>query len=191
SGSGKSTLLQLTAGLMRPDSGEVRVGDTAMHTLNEPEVTRARRDRIGFVYQQFCLLPTLTLVENVALPLELQGEARAPALTTAQARLTDLGIGTLAARFPDQVSGGEQQRAGIARALVCNPDVVLADEPTGSLDVQSAEQVLDAVFAIARGEARCVVVATHSAAVAARADRVVTVHDGHLIEGLPAGQTAW
>lgn len=191
SGSGKSTLLQLIAGLLQSRVGQIRLGAVQLELLREPELTRLRRDKIGFVYQQFLLLPTLTLSENVALPLELAGVGRADAMRQARARLQQLGVEQLANRFPDQVSGGEQQRAGIARALVTSPDLILADEPTGSLDAKNAEQVLDALFDLTRQESRCVLVATHSAAVAARADRVLTVHQGKLVPGALADELAW
>ncbi len=189
SGSGKSTLLQLVAGLVRAQSGRIAVQGTAVEQLQEPALTALRRETVGFVYQHFCLLPTLTLLENVAMPLELMGKSPDVAATHAAQRLAQLDIGHLAERFPDQVSGGEQQRAGIARAMVAEPPLVLADEPTGSLDADNGERVFDALLEITRRERRSVLIATHSAALAARADRILTLRSGQIVEG--AGDDAW
>ncbi len=189
SGSGKSTLLQLIAGLTALQAGQVCVDGKRVDGLHEPALTALRREHIGFVYQRFCLLPTLTLLENVAMPLELVGVSAAVAAERAQARLAQLGIENLAARFPDQVSGGEQQRAGIARALVINPKLVLADEPTGSLDAASGERVLDALLALTRREGCSVLIATHSAALAGRADRVMSLQSGAIVH--ESGNLAW
>ncbi len=189
SGSGKSTLLQLVAGLVRAQSGRIAVQGTAVEQLQEPALTALRRETVGFVYQHFCLLPTLTLLENVAMPLELMGQSPDVAATRAAQRLAQLDIGHLAERFPDQVSGGEQQRAGIARAMVAEPPLVLADEPTGSLDADNGERVFDALLEITRQERRSVLIATHSAALAARADRILTLRSGQIVEG--AGDDAW
>lgn len=191
SGSGKSTLLQLIAGLLTPEGGEILVEGRALHTLQEPDLTEIRRDRIGFVYQQICLLPTLTLVENVALPRELAGMPRSEASAAARERLEQTGVADLADRFPDQVSGGEQQRAGIARALVGNPQLLLADEPTGSLDVESGKRVLEALLDVSRSSGCSVLMATHSAALAARADRILYLSDGVLVESDSADGFAW
>lgn len=176
SGSGKSTLLSILAGIARPDAGSVSfavqggapfvVSDAA-----ERARVRFRRRQLGFVFQFFNLVPTLTVAENVLLPLELNRlpEQRSAAL----ARLDDLGVGHCAERFPDTLSGGEQQRVAIVRALAHTPPVVLADEPTGNLDSRSAAAVTDALWQATASAASSLVIATHSERIAARADRMI------------------
>jgi len=190
SGSGKSTLLNLIAGIDRPDAGEVWLGDTPISRLAEPELTRLRRRRIGFVYQFFNLIPTLTTQENLALPLELNGLPAPEIERRSRAMLLAVGLEGRASSFPDQLSGGEQQRVAIARALVHQPPLVLADEPTGNLDQQAGEQVLELMFGLARRQAGCLLLVTHSLAVARRADRILTLRDGRLLSE-QAGELAW
>jgi putative ABC transport system ATP-binding protein len=189
SGSGKSTLLNLIAGIDRPDHGEVFIGGESITCLREPDLTLFRRRRIGFVYQFFNLIPTLTSAENVALPLELNGVAGTELRERTERMLVAVGLASRAAAFPDQLSGGEQQRVAIARALVHRPSLVLADEPTGNLDQQAGEQVLDLMVALAREHERSLLLVTHSLAVAGRADRVLTLRAGRLSE--QGDESAW
>ena len=175
SGSGKSTLLNLMAGLLPVDAGTLALRHEGrshdLSQLSEAERTALRRRAVGYVFQFFNLVPTLTVLENVALPLALNNlDGRLP---EAQQRLQSLGLGDRLDAYPETLSGGEQQRVAIARALAHAPAIVLADEPTGNLDARHSEQVADALFAEARRLGSALVVATHSAAVAERADRIV------------------
>jgi putative ABC transport system ATP-binding protein len=179
SGCGKSTLLNLLAGLDRPNAGEVWLDGQRVDQLSETALARLRRRRLGFVFQFFNLLPTLTASENVELPLLLSGRRRRQARRTARRLLDDLGIGDKADAAPSQLSGGQQQRVALARALANQPDVVMGDEPTGSLDSSSAAEVLGLLRAAHAG-GQTLLLATHDARVAAAADRVVTMRDGRL-----------
>ncbi|WP_201276117.1 ABC transporter ATP-binding protein [Methylotetracoccus oryzae] len=180
SGSGKSTLLHLVAGLDRPDEGAIWVGGTRVDTLNERERTLFRRLRVGFVYQSFNLLPTLTACENVALMAELAGHPSSRARRMALSLLADVGLADLGNRYPDRLSGGEQQRVAIARALIGDPWVLLADEPTGNLDSATGEQILDLLDRMLRQRGKTLLIATHSRELAERADRVWHLRDGLL-----------
>ena len=182
SGSGKSTLLNLVSGIDRPTSGTVRVEGEDVAALSETARTRLRRRRIGFIFQFYNLIPTLTVEENLRLPLELNGVDGAAGRTRALDLLGEVGLADRAASFPDRLSGGEQQRVAVARALVHEPALVLADEPTGNLDAESARQVLALLAGLARREGKTVIAASHSDEVAARADRVFTLADGRLLE---------
>ncbi|MEN8167417.1 MAG: ABC transporter ATP-binding protein [Pseudomonadota bacterium] len=182
SGSGKSTLLNLIAGIDRPDSGEIFIGGEHISRLREPDLTLFRRRRIGFVYQFFNLIPTLNVAENIALPLELNGLLRDEIRLQTARMLDAVDLGERAEAFPDRLSGGEQQRVSIARALVHRPALVLADEPTGNLDQASGEQALELMIALAREEHSSLLLVTHSLAVARRADRILTLQDGQLNE---------
>ncbi|HDP88696.1 MAG TPA: ABC transporter ATP-binding protein [Thioalkalivibrio sp.] len=182
SGSGKSTLLNLLAGIDRPDAGSILIGDVALHALDETARTRFRRTHIGFVYQFFNLIPTLTAVENAALPLELTGTPRRRALRRAREDLATLGLAARADAIPDQLSGGERQRVAVARALIHAPTLVLADEPTGNLDVAIGRQVLAQLQGLCRERGTTLVTVTHSGEVAAGADRVLTLEAGRLRE---------
>ena len=177
SGCGKSTLLNLLAGLDRPTAGEVRLDGERIDGLSETELARLRRRRIGFVFQFFNLMPTLSAVENVELPLLLVGRPRKDARRAANELLSELGIGDKHAAAPVQLSGGQQQRVALARALANAPDVVLADEPTGNLDSAAARDVLG-LLRDARDRGQTLLLVTHDARVAAAADRVVTLRDG-------------
>jgi len=181
SGSGKSTLLNLISGIDLPNSGVVRVEGVDVAALSDTERTRFRRRRIGFIFQFFNLIPTLTVEENLRLPLELNGIDGAMGRRHAVDVLTAVGLGDRVASFPDRLSGGEQQRVAVARALVHDPALVLADEPTGNLDAESARQVLGLLANLARGAGRTVIAASHSEEVAALADRVLTLADGRLV----------
>jgi putative ABC transport system ATP-binding protein len=179
SGSGKTTLLHCAAGLEQPDSGRVLLGDTDLTACDERELTRIRRGRVGFVFQQFNLLPMLTVYENVALPLRLQGgRVRRAQIVDALGRV---GLADKAGRRPAQLSGGQQQRVAIARTLVAEPEIVFADEPTGSLDRQSGRQVMALLREVVDRAGRTVAMVTHDPAAAACADRVVFLFDGRIV----------
>jgi len=180
SGSGKSTLLHLLGGLEQADAGQITVAGQRLDRLRERELTRLRGRAIGFVFQFFHLVPELTGAENVELPARLPG-APPGALPRARALVERLELGHVADRLPHELSGGEQQRFAVARALVHDPPLVLADEPTGNLDPQAARTVLDLLRAAA-GEGRAVLLVTHEAAATAIADRVLRVEDGRLGE---------
>jgi putative ABC transport system ATP-binding protein len=182
SGSGKSTLLNLVSGIDRPTSGIVRVEGVDVAALSETERTLFRRRRIGFIFQFFNLIPTLTVEENLLLPLELNGVGGAEARARALHLLDAVDLADRGGSFPDRLSGGEQQRVAVARALVHDPSLVLADEPTGNLDAESARQVLGLLAALAREAGKTVVAVSHSEEVAALADRVLTLADGRLCE---------
>lgn len=172
SGCGKSTLLHLLGALDLPTSGEIHVGGKALHSMNEGERTRYRREDVGIVFQFFNLLPTLTVRENVALPLQLQGKGRKQAIAAAEGAMELTGIGHRGTHFPHQLSGGEMQRTAIARALVHAPGLLLADEPTGNLDRRNAGNILDLLRDLHSRQVATLVVVTHSDEVAAAAGSV-------------------
>lgn len=180
SGSGKSTLLRLIGGLEAADSGLVRVDDTDLTALTETERARRRRHGLGFVFQSFNLIPTLTVAENVELPLALNGVAPEAMRRSRSALLAELGVADCAERFPEDISGGEQQRVAIARAVIHAPKLVLADEPTGNLDAETAGHVLKLLRRTCRDRNATLIVASHSAELAAQADRVVTIRAGRI-----------
>jgi putative ABC transport system ATP-binding protein len=170
SGVGKSTLLNCIAGLDTPDAGEVLLDSINVSQLPEPERARVRRERLGFVFQAFHVLPHLSVADNVALPLMLQGRSDA---SRVQQLLADVGLAELGARMPAQLSGGQLQRVAIARALVHRPPLILADEPTGNLDPDTAARVLDVLTVQVRREGAACLLVTHSRSASARADRVL------------------
>ncbi|MEP6762486.1 MAG: ABC transporter ATP-binding protein [Sporichthyaceae bacterium] len=181
SGSGKSTLLTIAGGLDSPTSGEVTIEGIVLGSLNRKQLAQLRRRSVGYVFQDFNLIPALTAAENVALPRELDGDSNRAARKLAQQALDEVGIGELADRFPDDMSGGQQQRVAIARAVVGDRRLVLADEPTGALDTETGEQVLRLLRARCDAGAAGVLV-THEARHAAWADRVVFLRDGLVID---------
>ncbi len=180
SGSGKTTLLNLISGIDTPDDGRVLLDGVEVHALAEPERTLLRRRQIGFVFQFFNLIPTLTVGENVALPLELLGVDDSSAQRRAAALLQDVGLGGLARRYPETLSGGEQQRAAIARALAHQPAVFLADEPTGNLDEDTGGLIIELLTGIARQQGTTLLLVTHSTSVARAADRVLRLSHGQV-----------
>jgi putative ABC transport system ATP-binding protein len=182
SGSGKSTLLHCLAGILTPDAGQVVFDGIRVDRLDEQARTELRRRRFGFVFQFGQLVPELSAVENVALPLLLDGRPRRRALVDAGEWLATLGIGDLGGRRPGELSGGEAQRVALARALVTGPEVVFADEPTGSLDSLAGERVMELLVDSARTHDATVVLVTHEARVAAYADREVIVRDGVVVD---------
>jgi len=179
SGSGKSTLLGLIAGLDQPTAGSITVAGLEITRLGEDQLARFRRDTIGYVFQSYHLIPTLTALENVAVPLELAGEP--DALPRAHARLADVGLADRAHHYPVQLSGGEQQRVAVARAVCCRPRLLLADEPTGNLDSATGKQIIELIVALNRNLGSTLVLVTHDAALAAYADRIVTLKDGRVV----------
>ncbi|MGH7502754.1 MAG: ABC transporter ATP-binding protein [Longimicrobiales bacterium] len=184
SGSGKSTLLNVIGGIDRPDSGSVTVGNVELTSLDERERTLFRRRHIGFVFQFFNLIPTLTVEENLRLPLELNGLPSRR--SDVEPWLERVGLAERAGSYPDRLSGGEQQRVAIARALVHEPLVVLADEPTGNVDARTGEIVLDLLVSLTRDAGRTLIVATHGERVVQRADRILALERGTLVdEGVP------
>jgi putative ABC transport system ATP-binding protein len=180
SGSGKSTLLHCLAGILVPEAGEVWYDGRRVDTLDEPQRSTLRRDRFGFVFQFGQLVPELTAEENIALPLLLGGARRPAALTKARAWFERLGLGGLEQRRSGELSGGEAQRVALARGLVAEPEVLFADEPTGSLDSLAGEQVMDLLVLAAREQGITVILVTHEPRVAAYADREVIVRDGRV-----------
>jgi putative ABC transport system ATP-binding protein len=179
SGSGKSTLLNLVSGIETPLAGRVVVNGRDLTRMNERERTLFRRRHIGFVYQFFNLLPTLTVLENLLLPLELNRRDHGRARTL----LAEVGLADRAGAFPDRLSGGEQQRVAIARALVHEPCLVLADEPTGNLDADTGRRILDLLINLVRRNSGLLLIVTHAREVAASADRILVLKDGMLSQG--------
>lgn len=180
SGSGKSTLMHLMGALDTPKSGRILFQETDLAMMGEPQRTLWRRQHVGFIYQFFNLIPTLTVIENVLLPLELNGTREAEGRPAAVDLLKEVGLADRADSYPDRLSGGEQQRVAIIRALIHQPRLVLADEPTGNLDAGTGEQVLDLLDRLVRAKGHTLILVTHSAGVAKRADRIVRLVDGRL-----------
>lgn len=180
SGSGKSTLLHALSGVLRPEVGEVRIGSHLVTEMTEDGRSRLRRTDVGVLFQFGQLIEELTLVDNVALPLILERRPRSEALETARAWLARVGVADLADELPSEVSGGQAQRAALARALGTNPGVLFADEPTGALDSRAGEGAMELITDIAAEEGLTVVLVTHDARIAAYADREVVLRDGRL-----------
>lgn len=179
SGSGKSTLLGLLAALDYPDSGSVKLGEQTLSSLDEDKLAAIRQRDMGFVFQSFHLLPTLTVSENIAFPLDI---ARRPDNARVDELIDAVGLGHRRDSLPNQLSGGEQQRTAVARALVSRPKIVFADEPTGNLDEQNADQVMQLLLDLRQQTGSALVVVTHDPTLAEMADRVITMHDG-VIDG--------
>lgn len=189
SGSGKSTLLNLIGGIDLPTAGEVVLDGTNLTGLSEQRRTLFRRRHIGLVFQSFNLIPTLTVMENLLLPLELNGRSGQPARAEALNLLEKVGLADRAGTYPDLLSGGEQQRVAVARAVVHDPFLLLADEPTGSLDAETGMRVLELLVGLARNDGRTMVVVTHSDAVARAADRVLVLGVAGLLEVALQGES--
>ena len=181
SGSGKSTLLNLISGIDRPDNGAVWIGDENVTALSERARTLLRRRSIGFLFQFFNLIPTLTVWENVTLPVELNGGLSSDAQQRVESLLEDVGLFDRRRAYPEQLSGGEQQRIALARALAHNPEILLADEPTGNLDEDTGRHVMGLLERLARETGRTCVLATHSREVASAADRVLRLEHGRIV----------
>jgi putative ABC transport system ATP-binding protein len=181
SGSGKSTLLMVMAGLERPDSGEVVVDGTPFNALDEDALARFRGRQVGIVFQSFHLIPTMTALENVAVPLELAGNA--DAARRAAQELSSVGLGDRLHHYPTQLSGGEQQRVALARALAPDPAILVADEPTGNLDEATGKQIVDLIFSKHAERGMTLVLVTHDSSLAERCDRVVRLRSGRIDAG--------
>ena len=186
SGSGKTTLLNLLGGLDRPTSGRVLLGDDVLSELSEAELAAARRDRIGYVFQNFGLIPVLSAAENVEVPLRLRRMERGQRDERVAEVLELVGLTRHAGQRPGELSGGQQQRVGVARALVARPEVLIADEPTGQLDSETAERIMDLILEVTRIRGTATVVATHDPLLISRADEVLELRDGRVVEGNPA-----
>jgi putative ABC transport system ATP-binding protein len=182
SGSGKSTLLNLVGGLDRPTSGQVRVDNETLGGLSDDELTRIRRDKIGFIFQFFNLLPTLSCLENVGLPLHLRGWSRAKVNERATELLTLVQLSHRLQHLPEELSGGERQRVAIARALSIYPPILLADEPTGNLDTHTGEETLALIRDLHQRLGSTIVVVTHDMKVATSCDRTITLRDGSIVD---------
>ncbi len=181
SGSGKSTLLNLIGGIDKSDGGEVWINNTLMTKLSERDLTLFRRENIGYVFQFFNLIPTLTVLENITLPYELRGKGRREGEQAARKLLQRVGLANRESTYPDRLSGGEQQRVAIARALVHEPLLILADEPTGNLDEDTGKAVLALLLELTRAAGKTLVMATHSVDVIPYADVVYHIHEGKLV----------
>lgn len=178
SGSGKSTLLGLMAGLDRPTTGSIQLDGTDITAMGESRMARFRREKVGYIFQSFHLIPTLTAIENVAVPLELSGERRAG--ERAAELLAAVGLSSRMEHYPVQLSGGEQQRVAVARAFACRPPILLADEPTGNLDSSTGAHVIDLLLSLHRDSGTTLVLVTHDATLASSMQRVLSLRDGHL-----------
>jgi len=183
SGAGKSTLLNLISGIDLPTDGRIVIGDTDLTQLSETERTLFRREHIGFIFQSFNLISTLTVAENITLPLELAG--RGDEQERALEVLDRVGLADRGDSFPDRLSGGEQQRVALARALSADPLLILADEPTGNLDYETGEQVMEVLTELVRDYGKTILIATHDRTLIDEADRCLTLHGGQLQDGIP------
>jgi putative ABC transport system ATP-binding protein len=188
SGSGKSTLLNLVCGLDELTSGSLKVEGMELSGLTDDARTRLRREKIGMIFQTFNLLSTLTAIENVALPLRLQGLTKKEAEGRAEAMLGHVGLASRSTHRPDQMSGGERQRVAIARALIFHPPLLLADEPTGNLDSATGDEILRLLDSVQEEYQSTLLMVTHNAQAAQFCSRIVTLHDGHIVEDAPSGR---
>ena len=186
SGSGKSTLLGLIAGLDKPTNGSIILDGVEITALSESAMARYRRHTIGYIFQSFHLIPTLTALENVAVPLELTGDPAASG--RAAELLAVVGLRDRSGHYPVQLSGGEQQRVAVARAFACRPPILLADEPTGNLDSNTGRQVIDLLLSLNRDHGSTLVLVTHDVALAAHADRIISLRDGRIESDKPSSR---
>ena len=185
SGSGKSTLLNIMAGLEKPTRGAVMIGKVDIVKLNEKQLARFRQENIGFIFQSYNLMPTMTAVENVALPLMFKGTLKGKRTKEAKRMLKAVGLGGRMFHKPTQMSGGQQQRVGIARAFVARPKIVFADEPTGNLDSKTTREVMEMIVGIARRHHETLILVTHDRDIAKYADRIVHLVDGDIVSDEP------
>jgi putative ABC transport system ATP-binding protein len=190
SGSGKSTLLNLVCGLDQPTSGSVKVEGVELSGLTDDQRTRLRREKIGMIFQTFNLLPTLSALENVALPLRLQGLSKKEAEDRAASMLDHVGLKTRTVHRPDEMSGGERQRVAIARALIFRPPLLLGDEPTGNLDSKTGAEILVLLDDLQQEYQSTLLMVTHNAEAAAFCDRIITLHDGQICSDVPSAARA-
>jgi len=182
SGSGKSTFLSTMSGIEEVDSGTITFNDKDLTSFSEDEMTRFRGKHMGIIFQQFHLLSHLNALENVALPLEIQGESSKAAYDRARELLNSVGLGDRVDHFPDQLSGGEKQRVAIARSMILNPELILADEPSGSLDEETGEQIMDLIFGLVKEHGSTLVLVTHNQQLAKRCEKVYQLIHGQLHE---------
>lgn len=189
SGSGKTTLLNLICGLDKATSGIVKIEGVDLSSLDDDVRTRLRREKIGMIFQTFNLMPTLSALENVSLPLRLQGTSRREAESRAQSMLERVGLIDRASHRPDELSGGERQRVAIARALIFEPPLLLADEPTGNLDSTTGEEILELLDSLHREYNTTIILVTHNMLAAAHCDRVLTLRDGAIFDDKPGRMT--
>jgi putative ABC transport system ATP-binding protein len=187
SGSGKSTLLNLISGIDIPDAGSIIINEKNITGLSEHDRTVFRRNHIGFIFQFFNLIPTLTLLENLLLPIELKRKIGKDDVHRAEAMLDDVGLGGKGGKYPDMLSGGEQQRVAIARALIHEPDIILADEPTGNLDKDTGASIIELLDKLVRKKNKTMIMATHSRELIGLADKILSVENGGLTEISGAG----
>ena len=180
SGSGKSTLLNMMAGLEKPTKGEIIIGDQQIHKMNERDVTKFRQKYIGFVFQSYNLIPTLSAIENVSLGLTFQGVPRARRGKMAKDMLISVGLGNRLHHKPSEMSGGQQQRVSIARAFVNKPKIVFADEPTGNLDTKTTMEIMDLITGMAREDKQTLIIVTHDNEISDYVNRIVYLRDGHI-----------
>jgi len=180
SGSGKSTLLHLMAGLEKPTKGSIIIKNMEIHKLSERKLAKFRQDYVGFVFQSYNLMPTLTALENVSLPLTFKGIPKVIRDKRARKMLKGVGLETHLKHKPTQMSGGQQQRVGIARAFVSNPEIVFADEPTGNLDTKTTKEVMDLITSMARKNNQTLIIVTHDIDIARYADRIFYIRDGRI-----------
>lgn len=181
SGSGKSTLLNMLAGLESVTAGEVVVAGRHIERMSENELVNFRRQQVGFIFQQFNLIPTMNAEENVALPLNFRGEGKASRLKKAREMLDVVGLASHAKHLPMQMSGGQQQRIGIARALVVDPKIIFADEPTGNLDSRNGEEIMELLRSIVENQKKTIVMVTHDLVLAHKSDRIIYIKDGRVV----------
>lgn len=181
SGSGKSTFLNMMAGLEKPTRGEIYIGGIPIHQLNEEQITMFRQKNIGFIFQSYQLLPMLTAVENVSLPLAFRGMNRKKRDILSKKMMDHVGLKGYYGRKPTQMSGGQQQRVGIARALVGNSKIIFADEPTGNLDTNTTKEVMDIMIRMVRQNHQTLIIVSHDRKIASYADRIVTIQDGNIL----------
>jgi putative ABC transport system ATP-binding protein len=180
SGSGKTSLMLLIAGLEQASGGRIKLGDAEITAMSEDQLALYRRGHIGIVFQAFHLIPTMTALENVATPLELSGEKRA--FEIARVALEEVGLGHRLGHYPSQLSGGEQQRVALARAVAPEPDILLADEPTGNLDTETGQKVIELLFGMQKRRGATLLLITHDSELARRCDRIIHLADGRIVD---------
>ncbi len=188
SGCGKTTLISIIAGTLSADEGEIQVFENSFHTMSSREITRFRARNIGFIFQQFNLIPTVTCEENVCVPLMIQGRSMSKALPAAREMLDRVGLAEHRKKRPNQLSGGQQQRVAIARALVHRPRLIICDEPTAALDAENGLRVMDLFRDLVREPGRCAIVVTHDHRILHHADRIATMNDGSVVNCVPSSQ---
>jgi putative ABC transport system ATP-binding protein len=188
SGCGKTTLISILAGTLTPDEGELDVLGEPLHRMKKSAITRFRAQQVGFIFQQFNLIPTITCEENAAVPLLIQGMSLSKALPHARKSLEQVGLTDHMKKRPNQLSGGQQQRVAIARALVHNPRLIICDEPTAALDAENGQRVMELFRDLMRQPGRCAIVVTHDHRILRYSDRIATMNDGRIVESVPTSQ---